>query len=188
MFQKHGTTRSRNPAEPAAIARVRNELATPALLAEAAPPEAPPQGDMQTRLLAALPDGEMQFHTDGAHRESPYRATTLYAIKIPSKGGDTLFANLYKAYEALPEKTKNRIEKLVTTCVYDYEAQDRSETVAADPILPRAQHRLVKTHPASGQKSLYLSRLMTQKINEIEPDEGEELLMALFDHAGDLFK
>ena len=133
--------------------------------------------------IGVLPDGEMQFHTDGAHRESPYRATTLFAIKIPSKGGDTLFANLYKAYEALPEKTKNRIEKLVTTCVYDYEAQDRSETVAADPILPRAQHRLVKTHPASGRKTLYLSRLMTQKINEIEPDEGEELLMALFDHA-----
>ena len=133
--------------------------------------------------IGVLPDGEMQFHTDGAHRESPYRATTLYAIKIPSKGGDTLFANLYKAYEALPEKTKNRIEKLVTTCVYDYEAQDRSETVAADANLPRAQHRLVKTHPASGRKTLYLSRLMTQKINEIEPDEGEELLMALFDHA-----
>ena len=46
------------------------------------------------RPVGALPDGEMQFHTDGAHREIPYRATTLYAIEIPSRGGETLFANL----------------------------------------------------------------------------------------------
>ena len=134
-------------------------------------------------LIGVLPDGEMMFHSDGAHRESPYRATTLYAIKIPSRGGNTLFSNLYAAYDALPQNTKNKIENLVTRIVYDYEAVDRADTIAADPVLPRAHHKLVKTHPDSGRKTLYLSRLMTQDIIDIDPSEGEELLLELFDHS-----
>lgn len=134
------------------------------------------------KLIGVLPDGEMMFHSDGAHRESPYRATTLYGITIPSRGGNTLFANLYAAYDALPQKTKDRIENLVTRIVYDYEAVDRADTIAADPVLPRAHHRLVKTHPDSGRKTLYLSRLMTQDIVDLPADEGEELLLELFDH------
>ena len=135
------------------------------------------------QLIGVLPDGEMMFHSDGAHRESPYRATTLYAIKIPSRGGNTLFSNLYAAYDALPQNTKNKIENLVTRIVYDYEAVDRADTIAADPVLPRAHHKLVKTHPDSGRKTLYLSRLMTQDIIDIDPYEGEELLLELFDHS-----
>ena len=134
------------------------------------------------KLIGVLPDGEMMFHSDGAHRASPYRATTLYGIKIPSRGGNTLFANLYKAYEALPEQTKNRIENLVTRIVYDYEAVDRADTIAADPVLPRAHHTLVKTHPHSGRKTLYLSRLMTQNIVDMPAKESEELLLELFNH------
>lgn len=134
------------------------------------------------KLIGVLPDGEMMFHSDGAHRASPYRATTLYGIKIPSRGGNTLFANLYKAYEALPEQTKNRIENLVTRIVYDYEAVDRADTIAADPVLPRAHHTLVKTHPQSGRKTLYLSRLMTQNIVDMPAKESEELLLELFNH------
>ncbi len=132
--------------------------------------------------IGSLPDGEMQFHSDGAHRQHPYRATTLYAIRIPSKGGDTLFANLYKAYDALSDELKARIEDLETVCVYDYSATDRS-TIGADPDLPRATHRLVKTHPDSGRKSLYLSRLMTERIVGMPPEESEELLMELIEHA-----
>ena len=44
--------------------------------------------------IGVLPEGEMHFHSDGAHRETPYRATTLFAIKVPSRGGNTLFASL----------------------------------------------------------------------------------------------
>lgn len=132
--------------------------------------------------IGSLPDGEMQFHSDGAHRQYPYRATTLYAIKIPSRGGDTLFANLYAAYDALPAATKARIEDLETVCVYDYAAQDRSN-IGADPDLPRAKHRLVRTHPDSGRKSLYLSRLMTEYVVGMDRDAGERLLVELIEHA-----
>jgi len=135
------------------------------------------------KLIGVLPDGEMMFHSDGAHRESPYRATTLYGIQIPSRGGNTLFSNLYAAYDALSQNTKDKIEKLVTRIVYDYEAVDRADTIAADPVLPRAHHQLVRTHPDSGRKTLYLSRLMTQDIVDMDPVEGEELLLELFDHS-----
>ena len=132
--------------------------------------------------IGSLPDGEMQFHSDGAHREYPYRATTLYGIKIPSKGGNTMFANLQMAYDALPNNLKERITNLQTQTVYDYAAQDRS-TIGADPNLPRARHPLVKTHPTTGRKSLYLSRLMTEKILDMKSSESETLLMGLFKHA-----
>ena len=56
-------------------------------------------------LIGALPDGEMQFHTDQCHQERPAKASMLYAIEIPSIGGNTLFANAYAAYEALDRKS-----------------------------------------------------------------------------------
>ncbi|MBT5455383.1 MAG: TauD/TfdA family dioxygenase, partial [Rhodospirillaceae bacterium] len=133
--------------------------------------------------IGVLPDGEMQFHSDGAHRDSPYRATTLYGIKIPSKGGDTLFANLHAAYDALSPSMKDRIAGLKTQFVYDYDAQERNFTDDDDAGLPRAEHDLVRTHPATGRKSLYLSRLMTRRIVDMESAEGEALLLDLFDHA-----
>ena len=133
--------------------------------------------------IGVLPDGEMQFHSDGAHRDSPYRATTLYGIKIPSRGGNTLFANLYAAYEALPQATKDRIAGLKTQFVYDYDAQFRDFTDDGDSKLPRAVHDLVRTHSATGRKSLYLSRLMCRRVVDMDPVESEELLRELFDHA-----
>ena len=132
--------------------------------------------------IGSLPDGEMQFHTDGAHRQHPYRATTLYAIRIPSQGGDTLFANLTAAYDTLSDEMKARIEDLETVCVYDYAATAR-DTIGSDPDLPRATHRLVKTHPDSGRKSLYVCRLMTEYIVGMDRDEGEKLLVELIEHA-----
>src|SRR5437763_5814774 len=60
--------------------------------------------------IGALPDGEMHFHTDQCHQAIPAKATMLYAIEVPSRGGNTLFANAYMAYEKLTESIKHRIE------------------------------------------------------------------------------
>ena len=59
--------------------------------------------------IGALPDGEMHFHTDQCHQERPAMASMLYAIEVPRAGGNTLFANGYKAYETLPDALKLRI-------------------------------------------------------------------------------
>jgi len=135
------------------------------------------------KAIGFLPDGEMQFHSDGAHRDVPYRATTLFAIKIPSRGGETLFANLQAAYDALPEAMKARIDGLKTRSVYRYDATSRDGTDEDDPNMPSAIHPLVKIHPGSGRQSIYLSRLMTRSIVGLGRAESDALLDELFAHA-----
>ncbi len=135
------------------------------------------------RPVGALPDGEMQFHSDGSHREVPYRATTLYAIKVPSRGGETLFANLSAAYDALSDDMKARLEGLTARHMYDYLATSREAAGEDEENLAAADHPLVPVHPASGRRSLYLSRLMTRHVVGMEPGESAALLEELFDHA-----
>ena len=135
------------------------------------------------KQVGSLPDGEMQFHSDGSHRNPPYRATTLYGIEIPSRGGETRFANLYAAYEALPDTTKQRLEGLVCRYIYAVDAVYREQTNENDPSLSSAEHEIVKTHPVTGRKSLYLSRLMSRYIIGMNRTESDKLLAELFDHA-----
>src|SRR5215204_5900480 len=71
--------------------------------------------------IGALPDGEMHFHTDQCHQERPAMASMLYAIEVPKEGGNTLFANGYKAYETLPAEIKRRIDGRRALNAYDYD-------------------------------------------------------------------
>lgn len=132
--------------------------------------------------IGNLPDGEMQFHSDGAHRSSPYLATTLYAIRVPSRGGDTLFANLYAAYEALDAETRGRIEGLRVHNAYVLDATSRDEKARPGGILREAEHPLVRVHPDSGRKALYVNRLMSRYIVGLDEAEGAALLEKLLDH------
>jgi len=133
--------------------------------------------------IGALPDGEMHFHSDGSHRDVPYRATTLYAVQIPSRGGETKFANLYMAYDALPDAMKKRIADLKASYIYDVYATLRDQVNESGENLSNAIHPLVKTHPATDRKSLYLSRLMSRSIVGMERAESDALLEELFAHA-----
>lgn len=135
--------------------------------------------------IGSLPDGEMYFHSDGSHRANPYRATTLYGIKIPSKGGETLFADLRAAYDALSDEMKERLDGLKARHIYDYGStlRDENQEIETNPDFPSAVHPLVRTHPVSKRKSLYLSRLMTRWIEGMDRAESDALLNELFDHA-----
>lgn len=133
--------------------------------------------------IGSLPDGEMQFHSDGSHRPTPYRATTLYAMKVPSRGGETRFANLYKAYEALPDAIKDKLEGRRIKYVYSIDAMYREQTDEDDESLSAATHPVVKVHPDTGRKALYLSRLMSRYIIGLDRKESDDLLAFLFDHA-----
>ena len=132
--------------------------------------------------IGALPDGEMPFHTDQCHQERPAMASMLYAIEIPSKGGNTLFANAYAAYETLPSDLKRRIEERKALNAYDYDsaANIRGGDISSDA--PSYTHPVVRTHPATGRKALYVNRLMTRRIEGLPLQESEELLNLLFDH------
>jgi len=132
--------------------------------------------------VGALPDGELHFHSDGAHRKSPYRATSLFSIEIPSVGGETKFANLQMAYDHLPEAMKQRLDGLMVNNVYDTRATLREQTDETDDKLSNARHALVRVHPESGRKALYLSRLMTRNIVGMDRAESDALLEELFAH------
>ena len=132
--------------------------------------------------IGALPDGEMHFHTDQCHQERPAMASMLYALEVPSTGGNTLFANGYMAYETLPDGIKRRIEGCKALNAYDYDtAAMRRGTRLAEGV-PSYVHPVVRTHPATGRKALYVNRLMTVRIEGLPAQESDELLTTLFDH------
>jgi taurine dioxygenase len=134
------------------------------------------------QLIGALPDGEMHFHTDQCHQERPAMASMLYSLEVPSRGGNTLFANAYLAYETLPEPMKKQLEGRNALNAYDYDnASMRRGTKLRDGI-PSYWHPIVRTHPATGRKALYVNRLMTVAIEGMAETEGNELLNALFEH------
>lgn len=134
------------------------------------------------QLIGALPDGEMMFHSDQCYVERPAIASMLYAMEIPSRGGDTLFANMYAAYDALPADIKQRLDGKRAVNVYDYaNAATVRGTTREDA--PRYAHPVFRTHPATGRKALYVNRLMTQRILDLDTAESDRLLTFLFDHA-----
>jgi alpha-ketoglutarate-dependent taurine dioxygenase len=133
------------------------------------------------KIVGALPLGEMQFHSDQCYRERPAMGTMLYAIEIPAEGGNTLFANAYKAYDALPEDVKSRVNGRQAVQVYDYGGGvlDRANMVEPKDGMSFA-HPVARTHPATGRKALYVNRLMTHHIEGLAREESERILAAMF--------
>lgn len=109
-------------------------------------------------------------------------ATMLYSIEVPSAGGNTLFANAYAAYETLPAAIKQKIEGRKALNAYDYDAASTRRGTKLRDGVPACWHPIVRTHPATGRKALFINRLMTVAIEGLSDDEGEELLNTLFDH------
>ena len=120
------------------------------------------------KLIGALPDGEMYFHSDQCYIENPSVGTMLYAMEVPSKGGDTIFANMFAAYDALPDDLKQKIEGRTALNVYDY--LNAATVRGSEPKegVPSFAHPMVKTHPFTGRKALYFNRLMTHHIVGME--------------------
>jgi taurine dioxygenase len=134
------------------------------------------------KMVGALPLGEMQFHSDQCYTERPAMGTMLYSIEIPLEGGNTLFANAYKAYEALPAEIQRKIEGRKAVQVYDYGGGvlDRRNMVEPKDGMSFA-HPVARTHPATGRKALYVNRLMTHHIEGLDREESEQLLGVMFD-------
>src|SRR5215470_9611000 len=132
--------------------------------------------------IGALPDGEMHFHTDQCHQERPAMASMLYAIEVPRLGGNTLFANGYKAYETLPDALKLRIAGHKALNAYDYDTAAMKRGTRLAEGVPSCLHPVVRTHPATSRKALYVNRLMTVRIEGLPAEESDELLDMLFAH------
>ncbi|MDA0652804.1 MAG: TauD/TfdA family dioxygenase [Proteobacteria bacterium] len=135
-----------------------------------------------TGKVTALENGEMYFHYDQCYYEVPADATILYAMEVPKEGGHTLFANCYTAYETLPGDVKRRIDGLKALNYYDYRRDPTVRPGTLNPDAPRWAHPVVRTHPETGRKALFINRLMTISIEGMDAVESGELLTFLFDH------
>ena len=131
----------------------------------------------------ALPDGEMQFHSDQCYYELPGKATLLYSLEVPPSGGDTLFVSATEIYDSLPADMKKRLEGLMALNVYDYGGNPTARAKEIAPDAPKFVHPVVRTHEETGRKGLYVNRLMTDHIVGMERQESDDLLGYLFDQA-----
>jgi len=132
--------------------------------------------------IGALPDGEMMFHHDMIHTEVPSKATLLYAVEIPSTGGNTLFASGYAAYDTLNREVRDALEGRLAMHRYNYGSTQKGDargTVAFGECV----HPAFRTHEETGRKAVYVNRLMTVGIVDMGPAQSEPLLNAVFDHA-----
>ena len=135
--------------------------------------------------LGSFGDGEVWFHHDGSFKEIPYAATVLYGMAVTSTGGETVFANMYLAYDRLPTSTKRRIDGLQALNIYDYAATGRVDLDQDISHINHWVHPLVIRHPDTGRKALYVSPLITARIEGIPQDESDALLDELFTYVDD---
>lgn len=159
----------------------------------ARPPERRPEGsDYNASIMlisnvrengvpvGSLPDGEMWFHHDMCYVEAPYKGTMLYGIDIPARGGDTMFTNMYEAYDNLSVETKKLIAGRKALHVYDFGTVGK---VGIEDGYQQFKHYfqpVAITHPVTRRKALYVNPLITARIEDIPADESDALLKELF--------
>jgi taurine dioxygenase len=138
-----------------------------------------------------LADAGTYFHTDYSYLEVPARCTTLYSIQVPKKGGDTLFADQYAAYDGLPAAMKKRIEGLVALHHYgNRDDLDRSSRTVASVLseeqeqkMAWVRHKVARKHPVTGRTALYAVSGSSFRIDGMPEDEAVDLLDELKRHA-----
>ena len=143
--------------------------------------------DAEGKPLGALGDGEAFWHTDSSFTEKPISASLLHAIEVTEEGGETAFLNMYKAYEEMPADLAARIDgKYVNhSKVHNSAGVQRPEFAdVTDPSkAPGVKHPIVRTHPVTGRKCLYLGRRLNSYIFDLSLDESEALLDEIWAHA-----
>jgi taurine dioxygenase len=134
--------------------------------------------------IGSLGDGEAVWHTDMSYVATPPKASMLYAIEVPPRGGNTSFCSMYVIYGSLPADLKTRIEGLAIKHDGTYNSGGyvrQGVTPTDDPrTSPGALHPLVCTHPDTGRRLLYLGRRRNAYIAGLEPAESEVLLDELW--------
>ena len=128
------------------------------------------------------------WHTDSSFRKIPSNGSILHGISTTNEGGNTLFANMYKAYEDLDESLKNKIKNLKVIHDHDYiislsnelsKRKNKGHYDKLDPVV----HPLVRKHPSTKKPSLFLSPHTMVNIKDYDNKKGRELLDQLIDHA-----
>ncbi|MDF1730854.1 MAG: taurine dioxygenase [Minwuia sp.] len=133
------------------------------------------------------------WHSDVTFQEEPPMGSILLARQVPDHGGDTMWANMYAAYESLSERMKRYLDGMTALNTagranfekaYDKQvSDDRKREIHADRnSLAPAEHPVVRTHPVTGRKALYVNSIFTQKLVGVSGKESKAILEFLFDH------
>ena len=131
------------------------------------------------------------WHTDLSFSVTPSRVTFLYAIEAADKGGDTEWSNIYMAYESLSKELKQKISDLRGIHVFDRRRNPRvnvdnqfkkDEDQVYGLAIPDAIHPLVRTHPDTGRKSLYICPRFVVGVEGMKEKDAQPLLDMLFEH------
>jgi taurine dioxygenase len=147
-----------------------------------------------------LRDGGSVWHSDLSYMAHPSRGSLLYSLAVPEVGGDTEWANMYMAYDALPGDTRRRIAGLNAVHQFDQEANPRlsppvaamagpedhgsiwsKKSAAVKARTPDVVHPMVRIHRESGRRALFVNRRFTIAVEGMARDAGEALLLELFD-------
>jgi taurine dioxygenase len=134
--------------------------------------------------IGSLGDGEAVWHTDMSYLDVPPKASMLYSLEVPPRGGNTSFCSMYAIYDALPGKLKDRISglKIKHDGTYNSGGYVRQGVTATDDPLtsPGAVHPLVCTHPDTNRRMLYLGRRRNAYLVGLELADSEALLDELW--------
>ena len=120
--------------------------------------------------------GAEGWHTDGAYDEVPFKATQLYALAVPSRGGNTHFSSMYAAYEALPERLKQKLEGRNGAFTYGGRKKHQELLNPEDRDRVPAIHPMIRTHSETGRKSLYFDPGKILHIEGLEQQESDDII------------
>jgi taurine dioxygenase len=149
-----------------------------------------PEGHPEVTLLHADAKSNRivgeRWHSDVSCASEPPLGSILYLHTVPPIGGDTFFASQYAAYDHLSDRMKAHIDGL--TAFHDGAHRYGATNIAlgisnADKIFPNANHPVVRTHPVTKRKALFVNSQFTLRINELPEEESEALLKYLFNHS-----
>ncbi len=152
-------------------------------------PAAPSEPGHPELMIVAADENSSRANGEGWHSDvscdpEPPLGSMLYIKTCPDVGGDTLFANMYAAYDALSDRMKAYLEGL--RAVHDgehvYRGLYANLGVADRPNYPHSTHPVVRTHPVTGRKALFVNSGFTTKIADLPLDESHALLQYLFGH------
>jgi taurine dioxygenase len=165
---------------------VRSDWASPTV------PEVTVLSNLQDGLgrpIGGLGDGELQWHSDQSYMIEPATGAALYALELPPEGGETFWVDLRAAYAALPRKLRARISG--KRGVFDYAKRlagygrdsDQQISEEARRQTPAVTHALVRAHPETGERSLYLDSTTTIGIDYMDTTSGLALLDEVYESA-----
>jgi taurine dioxygenase len=134
------------------------------------------QGQLRDEIYRRGAEG---WHTDGAYNQTPFKATQLYALAVPSRGGNTLFCNAYAAYDAVPQRLKARLDGVVGMFSYGGRRGHSRLLNPEDQQWTPVYHPIFRIHPETGRKSLYFDPGKIVDFVGIEREEGDEIIAEL---------